>query len=140
MFRSLLVFPVMTGIILVLSPDHFLLFVKERPGIWLMVMALYPLLSALPQELIYRTFFFHRYKEIFKNETLMIWMSTVSFSYLHIIYDNWVAVILTFVGGYLFSKTYHDSKSLSAVGLEHAIYGNIGFTLGYGKYFYEGNG
>ncbi len=42
-------------------PHVFLSMPYYRPMLWLAVLVLYPLLSVIPQELVYRTFFFHRY-------------------------------------------------------------------------------
>ncbi|MFC2084847.1 type II CAAX prenyl endopeptidase Rce1 family protein [Bacteroidota bacterium] len=125
LIKSSIIIPVLVIIVQIFEPDSFLLFLKERFWIWLLVMLLHPIFSAYPQELIYRTFFFHRYKILFKSEKLKIWMSTFSFSFLHIIYDSWIAVILTFVGDYIFSLTYSRTKSLAIVSLEHGIYGNL---------------
>lgn len=129
---------IITLIVVITSPQTLFFFPRQRPGIWLLVMFFYPILSALPQELIYRTFFFHRYKLIFKSKLTMILMSTVTFGFLHIIYDNLPAVILSMAGGYLFSKTYNETRSLLLVSFEHALYGAYIFTVGLGHFFYEG--
>jgi len=123
-----------------LIPDQFLIIPRERPQLWVIIMIFYPLISALPQELIYRSFFFHRYQKLFESGLMMIGMSAFLFGFLHIIYDNWVAVISTFLGGWLFSITYRKSNSLLLVSLEHALYGCIIFTSGFGSYFYEAFG
>jgi len=119
-------------------PDLFLLFPKTRPLIWVIVIIFYPFLSALPQELIYRVFLFHRYRYLFQNDNVMIIVSAVAFSFLHIMYDNFLAIILSLLGGLLFTLTYHKSKSLFLAGLEHALYGGLIFTVGLGRFFYEG--
>jgi len=41
-----------------LAPDLLFSLVKKSPALWVLVMLLYPLLSAYPQELLYRAFFF----------------------------------------------------------------------------------
>ncbi|MFZ5518728.1 MAG: CPBP family intramembrane glutamic endopeptidase [Candidatus Zhuqueibacterota bacterium] len=119
-------------------PELLFLFPKTRPVIWVIVMVFYPLLSALPQEFIYRAFLFHRYQSLFTSPTRQILVSAVVFSLLHIMYDNWYAVVLSLVGGLLFSRTFHSSKSLFLVSLEHALYGSYIFTVGLGHFFYEG--
>jgi len=124
-------------IIWILHPDRFFVFPSERPVVWMVVMLLYPLLSALPQEFIFRTFLFHRYGELITLKYGTILSSTASFSFLHIIYDNWCAIGLSFLGGLLFSITYSRTKSLYWVTVEHALYGCLVFTLGMGNYFYE---
>lgn len=120
-----------------LNPDLFFAFPAERPVMWGIVMILYPILSALPQELIYRTYFFHRYGDFISLKYGTIIASAIAFSFVHIIYDNWWAIGLSFLAGLLFGITYKRTKSLFWVTVEHAIYGCLVFTLGLGSYFYE---
>ncbi|MBN2732069.1 MAG: CPBP family intramembrane metalloprotease [Balneolaceae bacterium] len=120
-----------------LEPDRLLMFPRREPMIWGIVMLLYPVLSALPQELIYREFFFHRYQDFVKPEWLLVTASACSFSFLHIIYDNEWALLLSLIGGFLFARTYQETRSLYWVSVEHALYGCIIFTIGMGNYFYE---
>jgi len=136
-YRSLLV--AVGAVIVVLIIDPALLFglPKSRPRLWLLVMFLYPLLSAYPQEVIYRAFFFHRYRDILPSRWAVILASTLAFSFLHIIFDNWIAVILTIPAGYIFSRTYVRSGSLMLAAIEHGLYGCIIFTSGLGRFFYN---
>jgi membrane protease YdiL (CAAX protease family) len=128
----------LTLLVTLVDPSMLFIFLRRRPIIWLIVMLLYPLLSAYPQELIYRAFFFHRYKPLISNERVMIYTSACVFAFLHIMYDNILALILTLLGGYLFSTTYHKTHSLLITSIEHALYGNLIFTIGLGSYFFEG--
>lgn len=118
-------------------PERFFGFPLERPQTWAMVMIWYPILSVLPQEFIYRSFFFARYKTIFSSRWLVL-VSSLSFGWVHIILQNWVAVIFCTIGGFIFATTYKNTKSLAAVTLEHSLYGCWIFTLGLGVYFYHG--
>lgn len=136
--RSGLVALLLVILVLIDRPDDFLAFPQERPMVWAIVMLLYPVLSALPQELLYREYFFTRYGKLFDTEWVLVLMSAVSFSFLHIIYDNGWALILSLAGGILFARTYQKTRSLYRVSLEHAIYGCLVFTIGMGSYFYEG--
>ncbi len=135
--RSLFVFVFMLGLTWYVKPENLFFILKRIPILWFVIMFFYPILSAYPQEVLFRTFQFHRYKSLVKNETTMIILSTISFSFLHIVYHNYYAVILTLAAGYIFTKTYRENKSLVAVAIEHAIYGNIVFTVGFGEYFYK---
>ena len=137
LIRLPFVIVVLVGIIWILHPDRVFAFPSERPIMWMVVMLLYPFLSALPQEFIFRTFFFHRYGELLTLKYGTILASSAAFSFLHIVYDNWWAVGLSFLGGLLFSITYYRTKSLYWVTVEHALYGCLVFTLGMGNYFYE---
>ncbi|MCQ8877006.1 CPBP family intramembrane metalloprotease [Pseudoalteromonas shioyasakiensis] len=105
---------------------------------WLLLLVLYPLLSVLPQELIFRTYFFHRYKRIMPNKTVRIVISAAVFALAHIVYANWVAVLLAFLGGLLFSYTYAQSRSTFVCVIEHSLWGLWMFTLGIGQYLDAG--
>ncbi len=120
-----------------LNPDIFLGFPRSSPNTWVLVMLLYPFLSALPQELLYRSFFFRRYRMIFGPGAGLAAASALSFSFLHVIYDNPWALALSLVGGILFARTYRRNGSLLLVAAEHALYGCLVFTIGMGTYFYE---
>lgn len=120
-----------------LDPGRLFGFVSERPQLWLMVMLFYPLLSALPQEVIYRSFFFLRYRAAFSPALLMA-TSAVAFALLHVVMNNWVAVFLSIIGGFIFADSYRRHGSLKWVTIEHALYGCTLFTVGLGWYFYHG--
>lgn len=137
--RAALAFALLAAGVFFLKPATFFAFVRRQPLVWGTVMLLYPVLSALPQELVYRAFFFHRYRGVFRHDALTAGASAVAFAFLHVMYDNAVAVGLTLIGGALFSRTYSRTKSLWAATLEHALYGCIVFTVGLGYYFYEGH-
>lgn len=136
--RTILISLFILGLTLWIKPESLFIFPRTRPLIWIMVMCLYPFLSAYPQEVIYRGFLFHRYRHLFPNEKMMIIISAFAFSFLHIIYDNIPAVLLTLPGGLLFAKTYKESGSIWIAAIEHAIYGLAIFTIGLGHLFYEG--
>lgn len=122
----------------VFLPERFLMFPRAQPERWLVFIILYPLVAAYPQELIFRTFFFHRYKDIFPGDKSAIVGSALSFSLAHSLYFNWVAFGLTFLGGILFSWRYLKSGSLVLVAVEHGLWGNLLFTTGLGWYLYSG--
>lgn len=121
-----------------LMPERFLSLLLQKPAFWLLIMIAYPILSVLPQEIIFRQFFFERYKAIFKTRELTIIASGLAFGMAHIIFQNWVAPLLTAVGGILFALTYAKHRALSLVSLEHALFGDFIFTIGLGYYFYHG--
>ncbi len=68
----------------------------------------------------------------------MIIMSAVLFSLAHLVFNNWQALVLTAIGGLMLAYTYHRSKSVICVSFEHAIWGNLSFTIGLGEYFSGG--
>lgn len=125
------------ALVFLVNPGMFLGFPRSSPGTWVVVMLLYPFLSALPQELLYRSFFFRRYSGIFGSGAGLVAASAISFSFLHIVYDNPWALGLSLAGGFLFARTYRRSESLLLTAAEHALYGCLVFTIGMGTYFYE---
>jgi membrane protease YdiL (CAAX protease family) len=68
----------------------------------------------------------------------LVLISGAAFGLAHIVFNNWVAPVLCAVGGVLFAHTYHKTRSLALVCLEHALYGDFVFTVGLGRYFYHG--
>lgn len=143
-FRSFLiqvlgVFIFSTVLLYMIAPELLFSLVRYDPMLWLAVMLLYPLLSVYPQELIYRSFFFHRYRRLIPHPSLMIGLNALLFGYIHIIFHNWMAVLLTTLGGLYFAILYQRSRSLLFVSVVHALYGNLLFTLGLGSYFYHGS-
>ena len=121
------------------KPELLFNFVREKPWFWLLVMLLYPLLSVLPQEIIFRSFFFARYKRLFPKPVIMVTVSALAFGFAHILFHNWVAPLLCLIGGFLFAHTYQKHQSLLLVALEHALYGDLMFTVGLGRYFFHGS-
>jgi len=112
--------------------------IRTKPAFWLLVMVFYPILSVVPQEIIFRSFFFTRYQTLFKPEWMLVLASGVAFGMAHILFHNWIAPLLCFIGGVMFARTYAKHRSLMLVAIEHALYGDFLFTLGLGRYFYHG--
>ncbi|WP_299666250.1 type II CAAX endopeptidase family protein [uncultured Polaribacter sp.] len=107
--------------------------VLNKPKIWILILFFYSFFSVYPQELIYRTFFFQRYKKLFKNDILFILINALLFSLAHIFFKNALVLLLTFIGGILFALTYRKTKSTLLVAIEHSIYGCWLFTVGMGS-------
>lgn len=118
------------------SPEELYRFPRERPMIWLIVMLFYPLLSVYPQEVICRSFLFHRYRRIAGDGLGMIILSAVVFAWIHIVFLSWVTLLLSLVAGVLIAYRYWRTRSLLLACIEHALYGQIAFTAGLGQFFY----
>jgi uncharacterized protein len=122
----------------VFAPDLLFSLVKRSVGLWALIMVLYPLVSVYPQEILYRAFFFHRYKPLFGSGWTMFVASASAFGFAHVIFGNWLAMALCAAGGLLFALTYSNSGSLLLACIDHAIFGNFLFTIGLGRFFYHG--
>lgn len=121
------------------DPQQMFGLLHYRPEIIPFLLVFYPLFSALPQELVFCSFFFARYKELFGSGRKMMIASAVVFAYAHLLYINPVAPTLSLLGGLIFASTYLKTRSLALVTIEHGLYGNMLFVVGLGYYFYSGN-
>ncbi|WP_172683940.1 CPBP family intramembrane glutamic endopeptidase [Desulfosarcina cetonica] len=106
--------------------------------VWFSILWTYALFAVYPQEIIYRGFFFHRYRHLFTNQRQRMHASAIAFSFAHLIYYHHYSILFSLIGGYLFAHTYQRSKSLIAVSVEHALYGCFMYTIGLGRFFYSG--
>jgi membrane protease YdiL (CAAX protease family) len=129
---------VITAAVWRLRPQILFGFVCSAPLFWALVMVLYPVLSVYPQGIIYRAFFFERYRPLFSSPAAMILASAAVFAFSHIIFRNPWSVALTFPAGLLFAWRYQMTGSLLVSSLEHAFYGCFIFTVGLGGLFYHG--
>jgi membrane protease YdiL (CAAX protease family) len=120
-------------------PETFLSMPRYRPALWVTILTFYPLLSVLAQELVYRTFFFHRYGPLFGDRRwLAIAVNGALFGFGHVIFLNWVSVAATLAVGVLLAYRYERTRSFWAVFVEHTLYGWLIFTIGLGMYFFTG--
>ncbi|WP_372800465.1 CPBP family glutamic-type intramembrane protease [Paracoccus seriniphilus] len=121
-----------------MQPQGLFAILRERPEFLLLIWLLYPILSALPQELIFRALFFHRYGALLPRGKAAIAVNAAIFSFAHLMYWSWVVALLTFAGGWFFGRAYLR-HGFPAAWLLHAVAGNILFAVGMGYYFYSGN-
>lgn len=138
LLQFLLAVPGLVLLLWLFRPSLLWSLMMHQPRIWLLVMVAYPLVSVLPQELVYRVFFFERYQPLFGRGTLMILASAVAFGCAHLVFRSWPSVVLTLIGGVLFAVSYHRNVSWLMASVEHALYGCALFTIGFGQYFLDG--
>ncbi len=127
-----------TFLALWLVPERFLAMPAERPELWLMIMVLYPLVSALPQELIYRPLFFRRYGALFPSERWALAANAAAFGLGHLFYMNAITILASAAAGAIFAAAYLRSRSFLLAVMLHALAGQIVFTSGLGIFFYHG--
>ncbi|NMP30776.1 CPBP family intramembrane metalloprotease [Thalassotalea sp. M1531] len=139
-FRSsiLLFIPSATLLLVVLysiAPEHAFTLPLQHTQLWLLTLLIYPLVSVVPQEIIFRTFFFHRYKKIIPSKAWRWIASSMCFGLAHVVYANWIAVILSMFAGILFGYRYMQTRSTPIVILEHTLWGSLLFSTGIGMFF-----
>jgi hypothetical protein len=105
---------------------------RRSLGLWALVVVAYPLLSVWPQTLIYRLLFERRYAQAFSSPRISLLAGTLAFCLAHIPFDNIWALAFTLPGGFLFLQTYRRTGMLWLSTLEHALYGDFLFTIGWG--------
>ena len=133
-FVKLLLIAIITTIYMwLVDKEHLFNVMLYKSKLWLFILFFYSFFSVYPQELIYRTFFFQRYKSLFSNQKLFIFVNAVVFSLAHLFFKNTLVIVLTFLGGLLFAITFSRTKSTLLVSIEHAIYGCWLFTVGMGN-------
>ena len=122
-------------------PALFLEFPTRRPDTFKRIILLYALMSVVVQELVFRTFFFHRYGPLFGRQiALAVALNGLLFGYAHLVMGNAFAIWSTAIVGCLFAYRYVSTRSLWAVWLEHSLWGALVFTVGLGRWFFTGIG
>lgn len=122
----------------VVAPEMFLSLPRRNVRLWAMVMAFYPLLSVYPQGILYRGLFHARYAGLLPEGRTRELAAAAVFALAHLAFANVWAVALTLAGGFFIDRTYRKTGSLMASNLEHALYGQIVFTSGWGRFLYHG--
>ena len=126
---------ILLGVILInfINADLLFTVVKSKPKLWVVILFVYAFLSVIPQELVYRSFFYFRYRSLFANKKLFSIVNVVCFSWCHVFLNNIWVMLITALAGILFVYTYEKEKSLFWTVVEHSLYGNLVFTLGLGE-------
>lgn len=117
-------------------PEQMFLFFKNQNYLLIFFVSIfYPILSVFPQEFIFRIYFLQRFQTLFPKEKEMILANSAFFMFLHIIYQNWISLIFSFIGNFLFVKTFLKTNSFWFAFFEHSLYGIWIFYLGLGTFF-----
>jgi membrane protease YdiL (CAAX protease family) len=110
--------------------------IRTDPGLLLMIVCFY-WISALAQEFLFRSFFFWRYRRLLPGGAMILANAAV-FAFVHIVYGQWLSVVLSFPVGLLLAWMYARHPSLIAVTVTHYLFGLLAFAGGLGGYFYRG--
>ena len=90
----------------------------------------YLLFSVIPQEIIFRFLFFHKYKDYFNKFEILL-LNSLVFSFCHLIYFDIYILLFSFFGNLLFTFNYMQNKSLLVVIVEHFLLGQTLIILGF---------
>jgi len=119
-------------VVWLLVPGQALRLPRTMPGLWLLILLLYPLLSALPQEILFRLLFFRRYGGLFPSQGAALAANAAAFGLAHLMFWNSVAVGMSAVGGLIFAHGYLARGGFPMAVVLHAVCGAIG------TFFYHG--
>lgn len=121
------------------APERMFSMLIHRPETMLTIALFYPLLSALPQEVVFRALYFRRYRDILPEGVPGLLLNAALFSLAHLMYWSSVVMVMTFAGGFVFAWAHAVRRSFPMAWVMHAIAGLIVFAAGLGVYFYSGN-
>lgn len=143
-WRLVLVFAAVTAaagyaVMALTAPGSIFGLARSNPRLLAMIALLYPVLSALPQEIVFRPLFFRRYGPILPPLRPAIVLNAAIFSLAHLMYWNWIVAAMTFAGGLVFAWAYEGRRNFPEAVVLHAVAGVTAFSLGLGVYFYSGN-
>ena len=114
-------------------PEELFKSLFNNPIKFIIICLVYTLGSVIPQEFIYRYFFFKRYYLLFPSNIAFVLSNGILFSLAHLFFYNELVLLMTLVGGWIFSLTYLKTKSLRFTILEHALYGCWVYAVGLGS-------
>lgn len=140
LFCTALAAVVCTVTVFALLPGNFLSLPLRNTTLWALLLPVYSLFSALPQELIYRTLFFERYGALFPGTMAAVAANGAAFGFGHLLYTHSVTIALTAFGGALIGWAYLTrGRSVLLTWVLHSVAGCLIFTSGLGVYFYAGS-
>ena len=125
--------------IYLIRPEAAFQLLLSNPQLMLVIALLYPVLSAFPQELVFRPLFFGRYREILPRGRSAMVMNAAIFALAHLMYWSTTVIVMTFVGGLVFAWAYEVRRCFLMAVILHSIAGVILFAVGLGIFFYSGN-
>ena len=124
--------------ILFLDKDLLFQLPANNPRIWVLAMIIYPVVSVIPQEFIFRVLFYQRYAKLFSFEkNYIILINSIAFGFAHIVFINFHAIILSILASTIFSIVYLRNSFFTCI-IVHSLAGQLIFTLGLEKYFFSG--
>ena len=118
------------------APEILFKLPKEEFARWLGISACYCLLAAYPQELIYRAYFFHRYRSLFRSGRSRTLMNAVCFGLAHLAFGGWFAVFVAGLIGIALAINYARTHSILQSAVEHALWAFALLSLGVASFFF----
>ncbi|MBR4830470.1 MAG: CPBP family intramembrane metalloprotease [Bacilli bacterium] len=102
---------------------------KYKPTETIYFYIFYILVSCPLQEFLYRGVFGY-FEKVMKNKYIWIIISSICYSFVHIIYRDWLTLLLTFIIGIIWYILYRKDYNLVGVSLSHIVLGILTIALG----------
>lgn len=90
----------------------------------------YIFISCPIQEFLYRGIFGYFEKSLIKNKYIILIISSILYSFVHIIYKDYITCILTFLFGIVLYLLYRKDYNLFGISISHIILGILTIYLG----------
>jgi membrane protease YdiL (CAAX protease family) len=126
------------GLAYLYMPEGFLAFPRREPLLFAALLIGYPVFSAYPQEIIFRAYFYERFRPILPRTWQLVAMNVLLFGWVHIFFGLWIMPVLGALGALLFSRTYLRSGSLLQAAIEHGLWGLLLLSSGIGWVLFTG--
>lgn len=136
---AVVVVAVSAGAVEAFAPGAFLGLIRHNPAFYGVIVVLYPILSALPQEVLFRVLYFRRYGALLPGGVAGLALNGAVFSLAHLMFWSWVVTAMTFAGGMIFAWAYQRRGSFPLAVVLHSVAGWVLFGVGLGAFFYLGN-
>ncbi|ASQ90262.1 hypothetical protein CHL67_04390 [Prosthecochloris sp. GSB1] len=99
--------------------------------VWSVFIPFYFLFASPMQEFLFRSFLFAEMRASgIRRGWVMIAVSALSFSFIHVIYGDWLTLFATFCVGVMWGGVYFRFPNLAGVSLSHAIIGMFAILAG----------
>lgn len=100
-------------------------------SVWGTFVPFYLFLSAPIQEFLFRGFLLAEMRASgIERGWVFVLVSALSFSFIHIIYGDWLTMLVTFLGGLVWGVVYYRVPNLAGVSLSHALFGLLALLGG----------
>jgi len=104
---------------------------KATIRLWPLFFVFYILILTPAQEFFFRSFLFAEMRNFrYRRHWSIMVLSSLSFCFLHIIYQNPMMMLVTFFMGFIWSIIYYKYPNFWGVTLSHAMLGTAAFALG----------
>jgi membrane protease YdiL (CAAX protease family) len=98
---------------------------------WNWFFPFYILISAPSQEFIFRSVLFAELKRTNVNSAAaQIAVTSVTYSFLHVIYNDWITLAATLLMGIIWGIIYYKQPNWAAVAFSHAVLGAVSISVG----------